>query len=81
MYFKNIELKRDSQAYINIIESAFLALFSQNNEFREAVRASKEFDLKHSLGKNDITLTVLTEDEFIEIIHKLQNIDLRSLVK
>ena len=70
---KAIEITEEYQI---LLDKAFNAL-SENNSFRKALLATKDATLTHSIGKNKISETVLTKQEFCQrltcIRKRLQN--------
>lgn len=55
---------RHGQAYQDLLDEAYQALFSQNPAARDALLATGDRTLTHSIGEKRACLTVLTEDEF-----------------
>lgn len=76
LYWRGVPIKRDSEEYQILLDKAFNAL-SENNSFRKALLATKDATLTHSIGKNKISETVLTKQEFCQrltcIRKRLQN--------
>lgn len=72
LYWKGVSIKRDSEEYQILLNEAYYALFSQSESFRDALRASGTSVLRHSIGKNKIQDTVLTEQEFCSRLTKLR---------
>ena len=60
-------MKRDSTEYQSLVKEAFEAL-SQNTNFQKALLATGDKTLYHTMGKTDQTRTILTEEEFCEIL-------------
>ena len=73
LYFQGEAIKRDSQEYKDFIEDAFLALYIKNPTAQRNLLNTSKYKLIHSIGKNDITKTVLTEKEFCDILLKIRN--------
>ena len=71
LYWQGKEYKRDSQEYQILLNRAYNALY-KNEGFKKALEASKPAILSHSIGKNNITETVLTQTEFISRLMKLR---------
>lgn len=71
LYWQGKEYKRDSQEYQILLNRAYNALY-KNEGFRKALEASKPAILSHSIGKNNITETILTQTEFIGRLMKLR---------
>lgn len=71
LYWQGAEISRDSQEYQDLLDRAFDAL-TQNNGFRAALLATGNSVLTHSIGKNKITETVLTRQEFCSRLTKIR---------
>ena len=71
LYWQGVEYRRDSDAYQQLLDRAFDAL-SCNDGFRRALLATQDSILTHSMGKKDITKTVLTEREFCSRLLRLR---------
>ena len=67
LYWQGIPMKRDSTEYQSLVKEAFEAL-SQNKDFQKALLATGDKTLYHTMGKTDPTRTILTEEEFCEIL-------------
>jgi hypothetical protein len=65
--------ERDSKEYQRLIDKAYAAL-SENEGFRKALLATGDAVLTHSIGKKDITKTVLTEREFISRLNNIRKL-------
>lgn len=65
LYWQGRKIKRDSLEYQSLIDSAYEAMMSSES-FVQALKASKGYELRHSIGHHDIRKTVLTEEEFIQ---------------
>lgn len=72
LYWQGTPIKRDSEEYRALVEEAFDAL-SQNTDFQKALLATGDKTLYHTMGKSDPTRTILTEEEFCEILTKVRN--------
>lgn len=79
LYWRGEPIKRDSQEYQDLLDRAYLAMFSQNQKAQNALLATKNATLTHSIGRRKINETVLTQQEFcsrlIEIRKYLQTKD------
>lgn len=73
LYWKGTPIHRASEAYQILIENAFNAL-AMNDGFRRALKATNKANLTHSMGKNKINETVLTEREFCSQLHRLRDL-------
>ena len=71
LYWQGVPMKRDSAEYRAIVEEAYEAL-SQNKDFQKALLATGEKTLYHTMGKSDPTRTILTEEEFCELLTKIR---------
>lgn len=65
LYWNGIRIKRQSAAFDQLLTRAYLEMYLQCPAFREALAASEDRGLTHSIGGNDPKRTVLTEKEFI----------------
>jgi len=63
LYWQGKEYKRDSEEYQRLLDRAYEAL-ARNDGFIRALKATGNASLTHSIGKNDISRTVLTQREF-----------------
>lgn len=63
LYWLGKEYARDSKEYQELLDRSFDAL-SSNLDFFEALKKTSDKKLIHSIGKSQINLTCLTEDEF-----------------
>ena len=72
LWWQGKEIARDSQEYQILLDRAFNAL-AQNSSFRAALLATGNSTLTHSIGKNKITETVLTKQEFCSRLMKIRN--------
>ena len=67
IYWQGKKIKRTSSEYKNLIKNAYEAL-SQNQEFFNAIKATNNKTLIHSIGCHDERKTILTEEEFISTL-------------
>ena len=72
LWWKNKTYKRDSIEYQKLLDKAFLAL-STNKKFMKDLLSTGDAIFTHSIGKNKIQDTVLTEKEFCSRLQKLKN--------
>lgn len=73
LYWLGKEYKRDSEEYQQLLDRAYMALFS-NEGFRKALAATGNSSITHSIGKNNISETVITEREFCSRLIKLRSL-------
>lgn len=71
LYWQGKEYKRDSKDYQELLNRAFKAL-ATNNSFMKALLATGNAILTHSIGKSNISETVLTKQEFCSRLMKLR---------
>jgi hypothetical protein len=64
---------RDSQAYQDLLDEAYICL-SFNSSFKKALLATGDAVLTHSIGRNKINETVLTEKEFVSRLMLIRQI-------
>ncbi len=72
LYWRGEAIDRHSQEYQKLLDRAYEALF-QNEGFRRALKASGITALKHSMGKNNPSDTVLTVQEFCSRLERLRS--------
>ena len=73
LYWRGVPIKRDSNEYQGLLDRAYQCMFDQSESFRDALRASLGATLTHSMGKNKIQETVLTEAEFCGRLSRLRD--------
>lgn len=73
LYWKGVQLKRDSKEYQELLDKAFQSMYNDSESFRNALKASGKATLTHSMGKNDYSKTVLTTHEFCSRLTKLRD--------
>lgn len=66
-------MKRDSPEYQTFLDRAYYAMFFQNKGFREALRATGNAVLRHSIGRTKESETVLTQREFCSRLMNLRD--------
>lgn len=72
LYWKEKEIKRESEEYQDLLDRAYQAMYDQSESFRNALKASNNAILTHSLGKTDKSKTVLTVSEFCSRLTQLR---------
>jgi len=73
LHWNGKHFKRDSIDYQSLLTRIFDARYENDLKFRQAIRVSKKYELFHSKGKNNPRETILTIDEFLAQIKRLQN--------
>lgn len=73
LYWRGKEYNRLSSDYIQLLESAYMACYEQNPIFQKALQATLGIKLTHTDGKVDPNTTIITRDEFINILTKLRD--------
>lgn len=71
LWWKGKEIDRHSEEYQNLLTAAFGEL-AKNKKFQNALIASKDATLTHSIGKNDAKKTILTTSEFIQRLNGIR---------
>lgn len=72
LYWKGKTINRFSEEYHALVRRAYRARFEQDEDFRKALKATKNKKLLHTIGNNDPKATILTTDEFIGFLRALQ---------
>lgn len=75
LYWKGMPYKRDSTQYRALLERVYKAMFDQSATFREALLATGDARLTHTMGGTKQTETVLTQTEFCSILMNLRDED------
>ena len=76
VYWQGKRIKRRSEEFLALVTRAYKEMARQSETFREALAASGDATLTHSIGKHDKRRTVLTEEEFIYCLESLRGTDL-----
>lgn len=72
LYWRGKEIDRHSQEYQELLDRAYLAMFEQSTSFRNALKASGNATLTHTIGRKDSHETILTRQEFCSRLTKLR---------
>ena len=73
LWWKGRKYDRHSQEYQELLNRAYEALFTQCEDFREALWATGNENLTHSIGVSDPYEDILTEEEFVLRLMKLRD--------
>lgn len=71
LFWQGKEYARNSQEYQNLLDRAYNEL-AKNRKFKKVLLATNNAILTHSIGKNKISDTVLTEREFCKRLTALR---------
>lgn len=80
LWWQRERFDRESEAFQLFLDEIFESVFTDDPTFREALLATGDAQLIHSIGNSDPTKTVLTEDEFCSRLLRLRE-TLRSTDK
>jgi predicted NAD-dependent protein-ADP-ribosyltransferase YbiA (DUF1768 family) len=80
LWWRGRPIDRLSDAYQELLDRAYDALFTQSPKFRKALSATADARLIHKIGKSDPCETILTEQEFCGRLERLR-IRLRTSVR
>lgn len=72
LYWRGVPIKRESDEYQDLLDRAYTALY-QNEKFKNALAASGNAVLTHSMGRSDPRQTVLTIKEFCSRLTALRD--------
>ena len=70
--WKGKTVQRQSGDFARLLREAYRALFEQNQCFRNALLSTKGMRLYHSRGEHNPQKTILTENEFCELLTELR---------
>lgn len=73
LWWKGCAIPRRSEEYQILLRKAYRAMYEQSESFRKALDLTKGMTLKHPIGHNDPSMTVLTEKEFCKILTDLRD--------
>ena len=73
VWWKGIAIDRQSDEFRQLVRHAYQAMFDQSERFRAALMATRGMELFHSRGKSDPYKTILTEQEFCQILTDLRD--------
>ena len=73
LYWQGQTLLRNSEEYQQMLKKIFALKYLKDLKFRNALNKTQNHVLTHSIGKNDPTQTILTIDEFINLLTSLRN--------
>ena len=74
LWWQGNPIKRDSQEYQDILDEAYVAMFTQNKKARKALLATGDAVLKHSIGRSKQNETVLTRREFCSRLMEIRSV-------
>ena len=72
LWWQGEPMKRQSKVYQDLLDEAYLAMFTQNEKARKALLASRDAKLTHSIGRPNPKETVLTTKEFCSRLTKIR---------
>jgi predicted NAD-dependent protein-ADP-ribosyltransferase YbiA (DUF1768 family) len=72
LYWRGVEMKRDSDEYQDLLDKAYNRMYSDSESFIKALKSTNKAVLTHSMSKNKTNETVLTTKEFISRLNKLR---------
>ena len=73
VWWQGKEIDRQSMTFQGLVIRAYQAMMAQNETFRTALISTDAKTLYHSKGCNNPYRTILTEEEFCEILTKERN--------
>ncbi len=73
VWWKDIAIDRQSEDFQQLVRHAYQAMFDQSERFRAALMATRGMRLYHSRGKSNPFKTILTEQEFCQILTGLRD--------
>ncbi len=72
IYWQGKAINRYAREYQELLDKAYQAMFEQSESFREALRASENATLEHSIGKRNEKETILTRSELCSRLMSLR---------
>lgn len=74
LYWHDHCYRRESEEYKALLTRLYTEVYKQDEQLRKDIKKSTKFKLIHSIGNPDPCDTVLTENEFIELLEVLQKL-------
>lgn len=81
LFWNGKTYKRDSDDYQLLLNKAYNEMYKQNEGFKNALISSKNSVFTHTIGKKDISKTVLTTREFCGRLTYLRDYGLLNVKK
>lgn len=72
VWWKGRPIDRQGESFQKLVYEAYQAMFNQNERFRTALMFTRGMKLYHSRGKRNPYKTILTENEFCNILTELR---------
>lgn len=72
-YWNGKTYNRESKSFDRLIKRAYKAKYEADPLFRKALKATQNYTLTHTIGKQSKKETILTEQEFIDILTNLRD--------
>ena len=73
VWWKGVSIDRQSEAYQQLLRRAYQAMFDQSERFRTALMQTRGITLIHSSGGKSPHKTILTEQEFCQILTDMRD--------
>lgn len=73
LWWRGVKLDRHGEKYQELLDRAYLAMYSQSGSFRRALVASGKAVLRHSIGRTNPRETILTVSEFCGRLMRLRD--------
>lgn len=73
LYYRGKQFNRYSDYYQVLLKEAYLHCYYQCDIFKQAIKDTKDCEFIHSIGKDDMSQTILTNSEFINNLYSLRD--------
>ncbi len=73
VWWKGNAIDRQGKEYQELLRRAYQAMFEQSERFRTALMSTRGMTLYHSRGESNAFKTILTEQEFCQILTELRD--------
>lgn len=73
VWWKGNAIDRQSQDFLKLVKAAYAEMFRQSERFRTALMSTRGKKLFHSRGESNPYKTILTEQEFCDILTELRD--------
>lgn len=79
LYIQGRPIHRLSEKYFKIVRLAYFTMAKSNPDFCKALLATGNKQIRHSVGKSDKMSTILTENEFCDILTEIRDVLRRNI--
>lgn len=79
LWWKGEPMDRDGPIYQTFLDELYVACYMECPKFKEALIASRNHELSHSIGTIDQEFTILTQQEFLDRLNILRDLACKTV--